>query len=482
MIKESKDAAANAVGEILVEDFAETRGILVDIVNEAMEAYLTLVHPMEDEPYTLEEVMERIEEKKLSYGLNKEIVAVVVQDQVYDTAVRIAEGLPSIPGEDGRYEYFFNTNPDQKPIILEDGSVDYNTLGKMELCKEGDILAIYYPAVPGTDGINVYGEAIKARREKELRFLRGKGFREEATKEGTKYYANLDGRVELRGEILTVSPVFIVQGDLDAVTGDVKFNGDIVVMGSVLAHVRVKAEGHITVHGHVETATLIAKKNILLKNGMQGAGQGQVFAKGDVSARFFEQTNVVCGGTINANTIMNCTMDAGKEIIVSGKRGMIIGGELHAVEKITAYEIGNRIGLMTVVRIGISGSFERQIEKIDQSMEWINDELGEVGRQLGPILVRMQKKATDALREEKNACLRRKIELEAQKRQKMNERRKLIDERERSASGSIVAYGNVYSGSMLTINGAELLMNNRCKNVTFRKKRDEIHIYTNDGL
>ena len=66
---------------------------------------------------------------------------------------------------------------------------------------------------------------------------------------------------------------------------------DIRIRGNVLSGMKVTSEkGSIIVDGYVEAATLIAGKDVILKNGMQGKWQGKVCRqREDVSGKFFEQ-------------------------------------------------------------------------------------------------------------------------------------------------------------------------------------------------
>ena len=94
---------------------------------------------------------------------------------------------------------------------------------------------------------------------------------------------------------LTVTPVYVIKGNLGAATGNVDFHGDVFVEGNVYAGITVKTTGNITINGHVETASLFAGKDVILKNGMQGSGNGIIRAGRNVMARFIEQTKVYAG-------------------------------------------------------------------------------------------------------------------------------------------------------------------------------------------
>ena len=57
---------------------------------------------------------------------------------------------------------------------------------------------------------------------------------------------------------------------------------------------------------------------------MQGNGKGSIEAGGSVKGKFFEQSSITCKGDVQANAIMNTRIEAGQDIIVSGKYGVIV--------------------------------------------------------------------------------------------------------------------------------------------------------------
>ena len=83
-----------------------------------------------------------------------------------------------------------------------------------------------------------------------------------------EYYASSEGKITYSkpDHQLMVTPIYIIDGNVDNATGDIRFNGDVLVKGNVFANTTIRATGNITVEGHVEIATLHAGKNVILKN------------------------------------------------------------------------------------------------------------------------------------------------------------------------------------------------------------------------
>lgn len=450
--------------------------IICSISEDNLEGYINICDGTKT--YTLDEIKEYLSEYGIVKGINVELIKSILDEKRYYEEICIANGKNAIDGKDGYYEFFFDTQPTKKPIILEDGSVDYNTLGQIELCSVGDKLAIYHKSVQGKNGFDVYGNILYAKVGTDLKPLKGKDFT--LLEEENIYIANSEGKVELKDNKIIITPIFLMDGDVDAATGDIIFKGDVVVSGNVYSNVTIEATGNITVNGHVETATLIAGKDVILRNGMQGSGKGCIYAKGDVSAKFFEQTIIKSEGNVNANIIMNCDIEANGKVLVSGKRGAIIGGITKAIEGITASMVGNRAGANTTLCIGPQIDTKKEFSKIDEEISNFTNELDEITRKLNNIMEKLMKNPNAILQQTKNELMRKKIGLSANIKENIKIKNELIDKLERSKNGTIIVHGVLNPNTCVKIDIADKVITTECRNVTLKRKNKEINIYYNN--
>jgi len=453
----------------------ESPHFLLQISDNHLAAYL-MVQKRKEGPYTGEEILDYLKNNGIIYGIDEAVLTRILEGKCYYEEVLIAKGTAPVDGKDGYYEYHFNTRPETKPIILKDGSVDYNTLGKFELTLKDQLLVTYHTSRPHQDGMDVYGRLLKATVGKELQKLTGKGFDYEP--EEQEYYANIEGKVTIENGELNVVPVFVVE-NLEATTGDLVFHGDILVKGNVFSNVTVKTTGNITVNGHVEIATLIAGKDVLLKNGMQGSGSGKIYAKGNVMAKFLEQTVVHANGTVSANAILNCNVFSGKSVIVSGTRGSILGGSVTAVEEIQASTIGNRVGMDTKLVIGMEEDFKTAMEKLDAEIEDCSNEYRDMERNLERVNFQLQQNPSPALMAEQKELLEKRKTLRLDFERLNSRKETMVDIRERSARGKIIISGMVYPCSHVIMNGLSEVLASERRNVTFSRGLREIRVISN---
>ena len=446
---------------------------LLHITDTRTEALITLYRP-----FSLEELHSLLEENGIVYGIRENILEMIAQGGQNYAEILIASGTAAKSGRDGYFEYHFNPEPKREPIILPDGTVDYNVLGEIELVTDGQHLATYHSALPGEAGIDVLGNPIEAYNGKELPRLQCKRCAPDET--GIEYYSNAEGHVTVEDGSLTVTPVFVIKGNLDANTGNVDFHGDVLVQGNVSAGVTVKTTGDITINGHVETASLFAGKDVILRNGMQGSGTGIIHAGGNVVARFLEQIQVFAGNEINVGALLNCDVEAGRNVVISGNRGTIIGGSVQAVEQIISASIGNRAAVTTRLVIGLDFDFRNRMEDIDCKIGNYQEKIEDATQELENIAEQLKTKSADPeLIQKKTEQMRRKINYQLKLKETAMERDRLIDIYQRSANGKIIVSGTANAGCVVIINGLQQTLHSEYRNVTFKRVKKEIWITSN---
>lgn len=459
----------------------EVLNCTIDIAEDAMTAYLML-YGKPDGDYTYQEIEAYLQEHHIVFGIREKVIRKMISERQYYEEIIIARGTSPAKGKNGYFEFHFDTIPETKPIILPDGSVDYNKLGKIELAETGQLLATYHSAVPATNGTDILGNTTPIEEAIDLSPLKGKGF--VVTQNGLEYYASTEGKISYSEEDhqLSITPIYTIDGNVDAATGDINFNGDVLVKGNVFANTTIHTTGTITVNGHVEIANLYAGKNVILKNGMQGSGIGTIKAKGQVMAKFLEQTNVIAGNSITANALLNCNVESGTEIIVSGNRGSIIGGTTKAVEKITAYSLGNRVGVKTKLIVGFEKEFKEIIALLDEELALAKDGLLDAERSIARLTAQLKNRPDPVLGEQKAAAFRDKITYQAKLKELTTKKEELIDIRERSIDGTVIVSGPVNAGTTVIINGIKEKLISERKNVNFTAKGREMRVYSNNGM
>jgi uncharacterized protein (DUF342 family) len=343
-----------------------------------MTASMMLFPPVEmGEERTADEVLERIKtECEIAFGLDEQLVRDAVERKAYNEYIEIAHGQPAQKGKDGEIIFTFSAQRSYAPEILPDGSADYKSLKLFERVSEGDVVASLLPPEDGIEGMTVKGVSVPAQRGKEKKLPKGKNVKE--SEDGKSLIAEKSGRVDFVKGRVEVSDVYHVVGDVDMGVGNVMFDGDVTIDGSVIAGLKVEATGSIEVRGYVEGATLIAGKDIVLRNGMQGMSQGKLECGGNVVARFIERANITARGSVFADYIVHCLIVAGDSVVLKGKWGKLLGGVIRAGKEVTAKTIGSPGNDQTQIELGILPDERARYTKLDAERGQIKAQLNRI--------------------------------------------------------------------------------------------------------
>lgn len=455
----------------------EKHPITVKVAKDGMSATIN-VSPMESENYTYEDLANALESAHVVYGVNKAVLQEILDNKRFFLDVVVARGREPKDGTDGYYEYLFETDVDVKPKILADGSVDYKSMGQIPVVEEGTELIHYHPATVQINGMSVLGKEIIAKRGRDLQVLKGKGFK--LSEDKTVYAAALTGKVTIKGNVLEVSNVFVIQNDVSISTGGVTFAGDIVIKGNVLSGAEVRANGNIEVNGCVEAATLIAGRNVVLKNGMQGNGKGSIHAGKDVSGKFFEQVTIEAKGKVSANAIMHCNVKCEETVNVAGRFGIIVGGRVEAYRGIEATIIGNMSEVKTVLEVGTRSDLYARMERVEKKLKELQQELQKLktaGEKVAKMLVTTPDNSD--MKTMKINIMRSKIAREAAMAELQHEKESIAAIMAKVTNPRICILKSIYPGVVMTINGVTEIIKKENYNVFYQKNGVEIEFLAN---
>ncbi|ABX40860.1 DUF342 domain-containing protein [Lachnoclostridium phytofermentans] len=444
----------------------------VDLRYDKMEAYITLYAPVGKDRYTKEMIYEILRFHHVIYGIDEEVVNKLCEKPCYGKEILIAKGKEEVDGKDGYFVYFFDTRVDTKPRILEDGSVDYFAMTRIVTVSQGEIIVRYHKAIQGSNGIDVCGSIRYGNIGRDLPPLKGKGFK--LSDDRLIYTALITGKIEVSEGRITISNVLEIKENIDYLQGDIYFKGDLMIYGDISSGKVVESEGSIVVRGHVEGATIRAGKNVILENGMQGAGKGSITCGGSISGKFFEQVEMKAKENITANTIMNCTMTAGNEIIVTGRRGILLGGSAYAGRKITASIIGNHTHINTELVVGVRRSFHRKFAYLERKISELKERLSQVEAAIAMINERELPDVISPLRDQKMRLLRTKININSEIAEMVDEWSDLMDFIKNSKSAKIIVNKMIYPGCKLAINGLSMGIKQEIVSSYFLRNGDDI--------
>ena len=359
---------------------------------------------------------------------------------------------PLITGSDceGAGEMFRVTTMDMENLPKnEDGTVDFHTLENVNHIKSGDVVAILHPEDRGDNGTDILGRPVYPRKVKRAVFRYGKNM--EVSEDKLKLISKVDGHVTLENDKVFVSNVLELV-DVDASTGDINYNGSVMIKGNVLAGFSVKAAGDISVSGIVEGATIIADGDITFNRGVQGMNKAVIKAGGNIVSKFIESaSSVEAGGNIEADSILHSKVRAKGTIKASGRNGLIVGGEVRSICLVEAKNIGNEMGTATVVGVGVDPAAKKRVDELKTSLQ----KLGDSKIQLNQIMTALRKKQeiegklTPDKVELQQKTMRNLVMIEKDLTEQKNELEQLRQQLGEDVNARVRVNGNIYIGVKL---------------------------------
>ncbi len=359
----------------------EGEGIKVTISEDRMEAIARFYPPSPNgNVMNFAEIINDLVKAGVKYGVVEENVKAFLKERNYLEDIVLARGTEPVQGKNAVITYYFNTDLTRKPKENEDGTVDFHQLNTISRVSKGELLAKLEPAIQGKPGISVVGTAIQPGRV-EHKILRA-GTKTQLSKDNCSLYSLVDGHVLLAGEKINVSDSYEIRGDVDASTGDVKYEGNVTIKGSVRTGYKVIANGDIIVDGVVEGALLQAGGQIILKRGIQGMNKGSLIAAGNIVSKFIENAEVRAGGYISSEALLHSRVSARGDVIVGGKKGYITGGEIRSGTMIQAKTAGSTMGTNTLLEVGVDPNIIEEYRRIEKELPIMNKDLEQLTQNL----------------------------------------------------------------------------------------------------
>jgi uncharacterized protein (DUF342 family)/CheY-like chemotaxis protein len=279
-----------------------------------------------------------------------------------DEPFLIAKGIKAIYPKDAKIRYHFPTDFLHAGKVNEDGSINFRDRGDIPCVEEDAFLASKILPEESKPGIDIFGKKILVDAPVDQTFSCGSGAR--MSEDGVRIYAVCSGQPHLdaMGNV-SVCPEFQIKGDLGFETGDVNFDGNVVVNGSVKQGFKVKC------------ASLTAQE-------IQGA---QIDIEGDlnVSMGIIDTELVKVKGSVQAKFVHNSKINAFGDLIVQreiidsriylsgaciNENGSIVNSEISAKMGIRAANIGKQTTKPSKLTVGVDEHTNLLVARVDSKL------------------------------------------------------------------------------------------------------------------
>ncbi|MDD4074943.1 MAG: FapA family protein [Eubacteriales bacterium] len=459
-------------------EFVYDEAFNVTIEDNQMTAYMTLSSPEPNKgrQLTFQRVMQDIQGLyHIGYGLKKEVVAEALENHQYDQRILIAEGLYPVTGADGQLIYHFEKrykNSEYRAHTLDEADeskVDFKELDLFESVTKDQLLVTKVPPKAGTPGCTVLGIMIPG--EMGMLYNLPTGKNTYVSEDKLKLYSMMNGRVYIVKDKVEVSNTYTVDGNVDLSVGNIVFDGDVVVRGTVENGYTVKATGSIEVTGTVEAATLEAGTDVLAYGGIQGASKGTIRAGGSVYARFMEYANIYADEMVVSESILNCNVSCGGTVEALTGRGTIIGGNMTACRYIATRFIGTQGGCKTYLEVGVPAGTKEKVTALKSQIE----KLTKIIDGLQSIVQRpIAANQPEEVKQERIEMIKKLLAANESKEQKEAEFEKIKAQVDSAKEGMVHVLMKVYPGATIAIGNLRFGVRSEISYATFRALEKEI--------
>lgn len=459
----------------MISDSICTANVEIEITDRNMKAFLE-VKPSEegfDTDITFEELTDIISKKGITFGLNTELVKDIVENKRWREKILIAEGLPSVPGENARLEFNFPTDRSFRPQIRENGLIDYHEISIVNSVAKDGILIKKIAATAGAKGKTVLGAELPEISGTDLNVQTGPGVYKDpadnkiikATSEGIIFY-------DSNRNYLEVQKIYQVKGSVDFSTGNINVKSSVDIQGDVKPGFSVKSPFNIQINGSVEQATISCEGTLKINKGVLGDNKQVISSGGDMHLGYVNNQILKCKGKMYIQTeLRNSVIECCDEIVVVKNIGIILGGKIYVANKLTAANIGNKYNVATDIEVGMDFQLKDKYDQKKADLVNVHKVIENINKNISLISHSEQNEDNSikliTLREEYDAYV---LKLDNMKKD-MNEFEKLFYN---IHNPQVIVNGKIYPGTRLRIRHAIYEVKEELSHIKFVLENDEI--------
>jgi len=449
--------------------------IRLSISKDGQRGYIEVLSDNNNEvqDFNIDEVINEVK-KYIQYGLMEDVLLKVLKNRIVNEKILIAEGKKPVNGKDGKIKFYFDFEKPLMPKINPDGTVNYKELDSINVVKAGDILAELIPPENGEDGIKVTGDPIPHKKGKTPIFPRGKNT--EISEDGRFLISSSNGIVEYRNGRIIVSELLVLE-NIDNSTGNINFNGNVIIKKDILNGFTLKTTGSVEIKGAIEGGFVQCDGDLLVRRGIKGYNRKTVDIGGDLSTKFIENSIINAGGNVTAEAIMHSDVSSKSNILVIGKKGLIVGGVCRAKYEIRAKVVGSSMATSTVLEVGIDPELKSKNDELEKKINELKNNLEKVEKSIKilEILKSSNKLDQNKMQIYNNLITTRdniNIEIVNLERE-LNELQIIKDN---LTKGQIKVSDTVYPGVKIIIGNSQLIVKDEMKRCTFYEENGRIKI------
>ncbi|WP_100641669.1 DUF342 domain-containing protein [Alteromonas facilis] len=280
------------------------------VPEDSMQATLAITAPYGGQTPSLQAIVKMAKQQGITRGLGLKRIKEAI-DKVRLAAPGqlveqiIAKGLPARDGHSSHVKPLVPNALERvlRPQTSSASRVDMRNLGEVICVKAGTEVLRRLPPSQGRSGFDIKGNQLEAKAGEWQSIKLGDGTAISDHDENL-VVATISGMPKFQDFIMTVDDTFICQG-VNVGTGNINYDGAVLVNGDVTEKMVIVATGDITVNGFVESASIHAGGDIVITEGAMGKASDdqtdfscELKASGSIHVQHGQGLDIKCGGNI----------------------------------------------------------------------------------------------------------------------------------------------------------------------------------------
>lgn len=346
----------------MLPETPKSEPIHVAVSDDRLSAELIIPYNVDLSSVSVESVQPLLAEAKVEFNdqVRQRIEKLLSLERTPGQSLRgvIAQGKPSKAGVDGRVEWTIDNEHDHQTERVN----SYYERSAFIMVEKGQPLGKVYPPTPGEPGFDVTGAALNPTPGRAANFRHDDSITQEddglllAAVAGQLVHSERNARIQ---QVLTIDDA------VDFSTGNIDFQGSVVVRRGVKDRFVVKATENIEIQSMVEAATLECGGDLVLDGGFAGRELGAAQVGGNMRARYLDGVKAEVRGDLTiAREMINCDLTVHGNVVVTA--GSIIGGRLVVTGKLAAANLGSGGSVMTNIVIGTVPRLEPMLKELKE--------------------------------------------------------------------------------------------------------------------
>lgn len=434
---------------------------LFHVSEDHMEAYACLLSPLNGgSGVVLDHFLEDMRYGGITFGIDHTAVSELISDQQYLRIVQVAQGQWPKDGRDGELEELFERRSEQPLELNEDELQEGMDFRKhlLQSIRRGEIICRVKEPVMAQDGKDVSGRCLPGRAGAAVRIPEGENTR--LTEDGSLLLAEISGIVVMAGDDFTVQKLNVIEKDVDALTGDMEFDGNVLIRGDIKGGITISASGNIIIDGSVLGGKIISSGTIRVQGEIKGDSETQLQAGRQIQCTIMENAVATAKEDICAEVVADSTVisESGCIYALIG-RGLIFGGNIKAHKSIYAKKIGNVSGCENRFMLGYAPDLEKQIADVRTELA----DTQKICEKLRKNISDMQASGMNLQRDKRelySKLMEQRMLYEELKRKKAKKLKEL-EIRLYSIKSSVLSCDEMHPVTRVYIRGQELIIQNR---------------------